>query len=109
MSECIFCKIVSHEISVKPVFEDEAVIVFPDIHPQAPFHALIVPKKHVKDFMELENSEIWGKIREAIRLVIEKEKLDGKGFRIVVNGGGAQGVDHLHVHLLGGVNKEREV
>ena len=80
-------------------------MVFPDIHPLRPIHLLIVPKKHIKDFLELEDDEILKSVRSAIQKMIIEKNLDKNGFRITVNGGGAQIIDHLHFHLTGPVRK----
>lgn len=80
-------------------------MVFADIHPLRPIHLLIVPKKHIKDFLELEDDEILKSVRSAIQKMIIEKNLDKNGFRITVNGGGAQIIDHLHFHLTGPVRK----
>ncbi len=91
--------------------ETENVMVFPDIHPMAPIHLLIVPKKHIKEFGALENGEqtVWGEMMEVLQQLIKKYELLKKGYRISINGGGAQLIDHLHIHLMGEINKERNL
>lgn len=101
MKDCIFCKIVSGKIKKQFIYQDEFVAVFPDIHPQKPIHLLIIPKKHVKEFYEVEEKELFMHIGSAIQKMIDQNKLQNKGYRIEINGGGAQDVDHLHFHLLG--------
>ena len=98
---CIFCKIAAKEIVKEFVYEDDEIMVFPDISPMKPVHLLFVPKKHMKDFMELDNDVTLAKIRKVMQEMVRKNKLEDTGFRIVINGGGAQGVDHLHFHLMG--------
>lgn len=99
--DCIFCKIANKEISKDFLYEDEDVMVFPDIKPMKPIHLLIVPKQHVKEFVEVKEPILFQKISIVIQQMIRKEGLTDKGYRIVVNGGGAQLVDHLHFHLTG--------
>jgi histidine triad (HIT) family protein len=107
--DCIFCKIRDKIIPKKFVYEDKDVMVFPDIHPLKPVHLLIIPKKHIKDFLDLKDDILLGKIRKVIQEMIEKQNLKNKGYRVVVNGGGAQFIDHLHVHLLGPLSKTAEM
>lgn len=103
MSDCLFCKIISGDIPSTKVYEDDHVYAFLDIEPQAPFHAVVVPKAHITSAAEInaENSIYVAKIFEAIAKIAENEKLD-KGFRVVTNCGeeGGQTVGHLHYHLL---------
>ena len=99
----MFCKIIKGEIPSKKVYEDDYVYAFLDIAPQAPFHAVFVPKKHIDSpaFISEENSEYVAKIYEAIAKTAKSENLE-KGFRVVANCGedGGQTVGHLHFHLL---------
>lgn len=103
MNDCLFCKIIAGEIPSTKVYEDDFVYAFLDIEPQAPFHAVVVPKVHITSASEInsDNSMYVAKIYEAIAKIAELEKLDG-GFRVVTNCGkdGGQTVDHLHFHLL---------
>jgi len=104
--ECIFCKIVKKEIPAAVVYEDEDVLAFKDINPQAPIHLLIIPKKHLGSIMEVdeENSDVIPKIVKVAQNLAKENNIDKKGFRLVVNTGddGGQTVHHLHFHLLGG-------
>ncbi|MGI6485087.1 MAG: histidine triad nucleotide-binding protein [Thermoanaerobacterales bacterium] len=106
MLDCIFCKIASHEIPSDVVYEDDYVIAFKDINPQAPVHLLIVPKKHLESVMDIreEDSIILNKIIQVAQHLARQNNIDKKGFRIVVNTGeeGGQTVNHLHFHLLAG-------
>lgn len=106
---CIFCKIISKEIPKEFTYEDADIVAFPDIRPLKPVHLLIMPKVHITDFMALENDRILAKIRKAIQKLVKEYKLEGKGFRVVVNGGGAQIIDHLHFHLMGPMGKAVEM
>lgn len=99
---CLFCKIVNKEIPKDFDYETENVVVFPDIKPQAPLHLLIVPRGHVKEFIE-RDKKVFEEMMDLIDKIIHEEDLDKSGYRLVTNGGGAQLVDHFHVHLIGGV------
>ena len=103
MEDCLFCKILAGEIPSTKIYEDDDVYAFADIAPQAPFHAVIVPKIHIASAAEIDenNSRVVAKIYEAAAKIAKNEKLD-KGFRIVTNCGedGGQTVGHLHFHLL---------
>ncbi|MBE6728339.1 MAG: histidine triad nucleotide-binding protein [Ruminococcaceae bacterium] len=103
MSDCLFCKIIAGEIPSTKVYEDESVYAFLDIEPQAPFHAIIVPKVHIASAAEItaENSGYIAKIYEAVAKIAKAENLE-KGFRVVNNCGeqGGQTVGHIHFHLL---------
>lgn len=102
--DCLFCKIAAGEIPSTKVFENDDVYAFLDIAPQAPFHAVIIPKKHIKcaDEITPENSAVIAKIFEAIAIISKQEGLEN-GYRIVNNCGedGGQTVGHLHFHMLG--------
>lgn len=102
---CLFCKIVAGEIASKKIFEDELAYAFRDIHPQAPTHVLIVPRKHIASLAEAgaEDQAMLGYLHLVAARIASSEGL-AEGFRTVINTGsdGGQTVDHLHVHLLGG-------
>jgi histidine triad (HIT) family protein len=101
---CLFCRIVSGEIPAKKIFEDEVSIAFADIHPQAPTHFLVIPKKHIDSLAHASQAdkEMLGHLT-LVATELAKKSLP-KGFRIVINSGeeGGQTVDHLHLHVLGG-------
>ena len=105
MNDCLFCKIIAGEIPSKKIYEDDSVYAFSDINPQAPFHAVIVPKAHICSAADItpENSFLAAKIFEAAAKIAKQENLN-LGFRIVTNSGeqGGQTVGHLHFHMLGG-------
>lgn len=105
MSDCIFCKIIAGEIPSDRIYEDENVVAFRDIHPQAPVHFLVVPKEHVISAAEItaENSNLVAACFEAIAKLSVQEKLDG-GFRVINNCGenAGQTVPHIHFHVLAG-------
>ncbi len=103
--DCLFCKIIAGKIPSDKVYEDDAVLAFKDIDPQAPFHAVIVPKAHIVSAAEISaaNSAVIAKIFEAAAVIAKQQGLEN-GFRIVTNCGkdGGQTVGHLHFHMLGG-------
>lgn len=96
MNDCIFCKIASKQIPTNIVWESDDVIAFDDIHPKAPVHVLIVPKKHTESY-----DVFLGKAAQA---VAKAKGVDQSGYRLIVNQGrdAGQEVNHFHMHLLGG-------
>lgn len=106
MSECLFCKIVARAIPAPLVYEDELVVAFDDINPQAPTHALVIPRKHVTSIAELQDSDagLLGRLMLAGNKVAKLKGIVEAGYRVVVNTGthGGQSVFHLHLHILGG-------
>lgn len=105
MSDCIFCKIAAGEIPSKKVYEDEKILAFYDLNPQAPVHVLIIPKKHIgcADELNEDNSAVVGYIFSKLPEITRSLGLHN-GYRIVNNckEDGGQTVFHLHFHLLGG-------
>jgi len=105
-TECIFCKIASGEIPVKAVYQDEHILVFPDINPVAPVHMLVIPRKHLKSLSAArpEDSEMLAHVMLTIPKIASQLGIAETGFRVVANTGkdGGQSVMHLHWHLLGG-------
>ncbi len=106
MLDCIFCQIAQHEIDATIIYEDEDVIAFEDIDPQAPQHILIVPKMHISTLMELQegNHAIIQRLFSVAQHVATLLHIENSGFRVVLNCNpdGGQTVYHLHAHLLGG-------
>jgi histidine triad (HIT) family protein len=104
-SDCLFCRILRAEIPAKKVYENEHVLAFEDINPQAPTHVLIIPKKHFAGLKEaqLEDAEAIGRCHLAAAEIARQRKIE-QGYRTVLNvgPGAGQSVFHLHVHLLGG-------
>lgn len=104
--DCLFCKIVSGEIPAKRAYENEHVVAFHDIHPQAPVHVLVIPRRHLVGVHEAtpEDGALLGHVMLAGRDVAEKLGLTDDGYRLVVNNGinAGQSVFHLHLHVLGG-------
>lgn len=105
MDDCIFCKIANKEIPKEFTYEDEDVMVFPDINPVRSIHLLIVPKKHVPELVAVDKPDMFQKLFAISQKMIAEQGLEGKGYRVVINGGGAQVIDHLHVHLMGPITK----
>lgn len=101
--DCLFCKIAAGEIPGTKIYEDEFVYAFADIAPQAPFHAIIIPREHIKSADEINeaNSHLIAKVFEAAAKIAKAENLEN-GYRIVNNCGedGGQTVGHIHFHLL---------
>ena len=105
----MFCKIVAGELPAKKVWEDENVFAFTDLHPVAETHVLFIPKKHVNDFSELHSDEVMASLRHGVQEVVKKDHLMGKGYKVQMNGGGAQIIPHLHFHLVGPIGEAAEV
>jgi histidine triad (HIT) family protein len=107
---CLFCKIAANTIPVTRIYEDEQILAFSDINPQAPVHILIIPKKHFSSLADTtaHDDGILGHLLSATAKIAEEQGLGltkgGGGYRVVVNSGhnGGQTVEHLHLHLLGG-------
>ena len=101
--DCLFCKIAAGEIPSTKIYEDEFVYAFADIAPAAPFHAIIIPREHIKSADEINetNSHLIAKVFEAAAKIAKSENLEN-GYRIVNNCGedGGQTVGHIHFHLL---------
>jgi histidine triad (HIT) family protein len=106
MPDCIFCKLVAGSIPSTKVYEDENVLGFKDLRPQASIHQLFIHKKHTRDINDLSKSDPsqLAQLFEAIRLYSEKDGLTKEGFRVVTNMGpnAGQTVFHTHMHILGG-------
>ncbi len=106
LMSCIFCRIVKKELNSSLIFENERIVAFRDVNPQAPVHILIIPKKHIAGLNDItpEDNLVLGEIQNIARELAKKENIDGDGYRLVVNCGSAAGqaVAHLHYHLLGG-------
>jgi len=106
MDDCIFCKIIKKDIPSAIVYEDERIIAFDDINPQAPVHTLIIPKEHYNSLKDIpkEHSDLLGHILIVARDIAEKKQIAGTGYRIVLNTGenSGQEVLHIHFHVLGG-------
>ena len=104
-TSCVFCRIATREIPATIVFEDDDLVAFRDLSPQAPTHVLVIPKRHMASLDEAEgqDAELLGRMLLVARAVAAQEGLK-KGYRVVTNcgAGAGQSVFHLHVHVLGG-------
>ena len=104
--DCVFCKIADGKIPSDVIYEDEDVIAFNDLDPQAPIHFLVIPKKHIQSIATLEeaDSQIISHVFATIKKIASDKGLDENGYRVVTNVGedGGQSVPHLHFHVLGG-------
>ena len=107
MADCIFCKIVAGEIPSRKVYEDDDMLAFHDIHPQAPVHFMMIPKQHVDSLAECtdEHARVLGRMMAMAGRLARQEGL-ADGFRTIINTGrvGRQDVYHLHIHIVGGPN-----
>ncbi|OEU50505.1 MAG: histidine triad nucleotide-binding protein [Desulfobulbaceae bacterium S3730MH12] len=108
MTDCLFCKIAAGEIPAEKLYEDDEVLAFRDIAPQAPVHFLVIPKKHIVDPSDVseEDEKLIGKLMR-IGSQIAAENGVGDGFRIIYNNGAkaGQAVFHIHMHILGGKDR----
>ena len=106
MTDCLFCKMVSGEIQPDVVFEDDEVLAFRDVNPQAPVHVLVIPKNHIATTNELtpEHAGLIGKMVLAARQIAADEGIAEPGYRMVMNCNpeAGQSVYHIHLHMLGG-------
>ncbi len=104
--DCIFCQIIAGRIPGTILYQDDSVICFRDIHPLAPTHILVMPKKHIESLVTLtdEDLPLMGQMVKAANMLAKKEKIAERGYRLVINCGkdGTQAVPHMHMHLLGG-------
>lgn len=105
MNACLFCRIIDRTLQSTIVYEDEHVLAFPDINPQAPVHLLVIPKRHVQSVQELDgDAPLLGRLLQTCVKLSKQKGIDTSGYRIVTNTGSHAGqtVFHLHFHLLGG-------
>ena len=106
MDNCIFCKIIAGDIPAKIVYEDDQVLAFRDLNPQAPTHALVIPRRHISTLNDLAeaDAELVGRMHLAARAVAQQDGIADSGYRTVFNcnEGAGQTVFHIHLHVLGG-------
>ena len=106
--DCVFCKIAAGEIPSKFLYEDDEVVAFADLHPQAPVHVLVIPRKHIQSLNHLSDGEmpLFDHMIKAAQQVAKDKGIFEKGYKLVINTGreGGQVIQHLHLHLLGGRN-----
>jgi histidine triad (HIT) family protein len=103
VDDCLFCRIVAGKLPATVVYEDDDVMAINDVFPRAPFHVLVVPRKHVERLSDLEDEPLGGRLLQVVRRVARQGGV-GDNFRLVVNNGDSAGqnVLHLHLHVLGG-------
>ena len=104
MNDCLFCKIINKEIPKEFTYESDSLVAFPDINPSADVHILIVPKKHIGGIVDItkEYGSLLSEVYEVVKRLVVDNNLENDSYRVVVNGGKAQHIPHLHFHLLGG-------
>lgn len=106
MNGCLFCSIVEGKVKANTVYEDDRIVAFSDIRPQAPVHILLIPRKHIGGVLDIEHGDgdLIGDIFQVAARLARERGIADSGFRVVVNSGAdaGQSVFHLHYHLLGG-------
>ena len=106
MAGCLFCRIISREIQATIVYEDEQVVAFNDINPQAPTHVLLVPRRHIESLNDLtrDDDQLVGELVRRAAAIAKQRGVSTSGFRTVFNTNvdAGQSVFHIHLHLLGG-------
>lgn len=106
MSDCLFCKILAGDIPADIVYEDDHVLAFRDINPQAPTHVLVIPRQHIATLNDIQpgHAELVGRMYLAAKHIAKQEGIDGPGYRTAMNCNAQAGqtVFHIHLHLLGG-------
>ncbi len=106
MSDCLFCKIIAGDIPSDKVYEDDDVIAFNDINPQAPTHVLIIPRRHIATTNDIspEDEAVVGKLMSVAAKIAKERGIDASGYRSVMNcnADAGQMVFHIHLHMLGG-------
>ncbi len=106
MADCIFCKIASKEIPAELLYDDEKIVAFKDVNPQAPEHIIIIPKTHIEKVSDIteDNKHIVGELILAATKIARQLNIEKTGYRLVINCNehGGQAVFHIHLHLLGG-------
>jgi histidine triad (HIT) family protein len=102
VDDCLFCRIVAGKVPAKVAYEDDDVVAIHDVFPRAPFHVLVMPRRHVARLTDLEDEALGGRLLQTVRRVAREAGQES--FRLVVNEGAAAGqsVEHLHLHVLAG-------
>lgn len=105
-ANCTFCRIIQKELPTKILFENETLVVFKDIHPKAPVHLLIVPRKHIRSVNEITDADrpILAEVFMTAKLMARQFGIHRSGYKLLFNveSGGGQEIFHLHLHLIGG-------
>ena len=104
MKDCIFCSIINGDIPAEKLYEDESVLAFKDVSPQAPEHFLVIPKEHISTPNDCVDVALLGKLNITAIRIAEERGFSEKGYRLIMNcnGDGCQSVFHIHLHCLGG-------
>ncbi len=104
MKDCIFCSIINGDIPTEKLYEDERVLAFKDVNPQAPEHFLVIPKEHISTPNDCVDVALLGKLNITAIRIAEERGFSEKGYRLIMNcnGDGCQSVFHIHLHCLGG-------
>lgn len=104
-TNCLFCRIIQGVEKANRVYEDEETLVIEDAHPRAPYHYLILPKKHFDSLLDIDDRSLMGKLIFTARKIAQEKGFASQGFRLLINcgEGAGQTVYHLHIHLLGGM------
>lgn len=104
--DCIFCKIANKEAQAKIIYDEDDILAFDDLHPKAPHHKLIIPRKHIATLNEVDakDTALLGKMMQAAQKIAKELGIAEEGYRVLLNcnRGGGQVVFHIHLHLLGG-------
>ena len=113
MSDCLFCKIAQKEIPAEIVFEDDEILAFKDIHPLAPKHILIIPKRHIATINDLAEGdvELMGRMIVAGKKIAAQLQISEKGYKLLFRVGewGGQEIAHIHLHLVGGAKLYEDI
>lgn len=104
MDDCIFCKIARGDVPATFIYEDEHVVAFDDLSPQAPVHTLVIPREHHRDLSDGVDDELMAALFSAVAKIAAAKGILDRGYRVIVNNGADanQTVQHLHVHVMGG-------
>lgn len=104
--DCLFCKIVKEEIPATIIYKDDQIVAFDDINPQAKYHKIIIPRKHIPTLNDLhdEDGDLIGHMVQSAVMLAKQLNIANEGYRLVLNcnAGGGQTVFHIHIHLIGG-------
>ena len=102
--ECLFCKIIANELPSERLYEDDEILAFKDINPQAPFHALLIPKIHISTLndLDVENVDMAGKLFLTAKFLAKSNNLEGYRVAVNTNQEGGQVVYHMHMHMIAG-------
>lgn len=111
--DCLFCKIASKEAPANIVYEDDDVVAFKDIHPLAPVHILIIPKKHIPSIVDIQKKDIklMGEMIYAAKKIADNLHISKGGYKLLfrVRNYGGQVIDHIHLHLIGGARLSEDI